>query len=52
MLATYYAHNNEDSITQYEYQNLELQYAAYKSLGGNSFIDKVHEDIKKWEITK
>ena len=50
MLTTYYKHNAEDTITQYEYQNFELQYAAYKALGGNSFIDKVHEDVTKWEV--
>lgn len=50
MLTTYYKHHNEDTITQYEYQNFELQYSAYKALGGNSFIDKVHEDITKWEV--
>lgn len=50
MLSTYYKHNSEDAITQYEFQNFEMQYAAYKALGGNSFIDKVHEDILKWDI--
>lgn len=50
MLGTYYKHNDEDAITQYEYQNFELQYSAYKALGGNSFIEKVHEDVTKWEI--
>lgn len=50
MLTTYYKHNSEDTITQYEFQNFEMQYAAYKALGGNSFIDKVHEDVLKWDI--
>ena len=52
MLSTYYKHNDNDTITQYEYQNFELQYAAYKVLGGNSFVDKIHEDVKKWDIEK
>ena len=50
MLDAYYRHGENDAIPQYEYQNFELQYAAYKALGGNSFVDKVHEDVKKWEI--
>lgn len=50
MLATYYKHHDEDSITQYEYENFDFQYKAYKALKGNSFIDKVHEDVMKWEI--
>lgn len=51
MLATYYKHHDEDTITQYEFENFEFQYKAYKALKGNSFIDKVHEDVVKWEIT-
>ena len=52
MLATYYKHYEEDKLRQYEAENFEMQYEAYKALGGNSFIDKIHEDIKKWEVTK
>ena len=53
MLTTYYKGNGTNTITQYEFQNFELQYAAYKRLGGNSFVDKIHEDIKKdWDIVQ
>ena len=52
MLSTYYKNNAGNTITQYEFQNFELQYTAYKRLGGNSFIDKIHEDIKDWEVTR
>ena len=53
MLNTYYKGNGTNTITQYEFQNFELQYAAYKRLGGNSFVDKIHEDIKKdWDIVQ
>ena len=50
MMRTYYIHHDKDEIREYELQNFELEYAAYKHLGGNSFIDKIHEDVKKWEV--
>lgn len=52
MLNIYYKHNGEDSIRQWEAENFELMYAAYKSLGGNSFIDNIHEEVKKWEVKR
>ena len=52
MLTTYYKGNASNTITQYEFQNFELQYAAYKRLGGNSFVDKIHEDIKDWDVVQ
>jgi hypothetical protein len=27
-------------------------YEAYKSLKGNSFIDKIYNDIKDWEVVQ
>jgi hypothetical protein len=52
MLNIYYKRNGEDSIRQWEAENFELMYAAYKSLGGNSFIDNIHEEVKKWEVKR
>ena len=52
MLRIYY-HNREDGkIRQYEYENFVLLYEAYKSLKGNSFIDKIYNDIKEWEVVQ
>ena len=52
MLNTYYANSDKDSWRQYEAENFTLQYDAYKALGGNSFIDGVHDEVKKWEIKR
>ena len=52
ILSVYYKHNEDDKITQYEFQNVELQYKAYKTLGGNSFIDKIWKDIQDWDVEK
>ena len=50
MLRIYY-HNREDGeIRQYEYENFVMLYEAYKALKGNSFIDRIYEEVKEWEI--
>lgn len=50
MLRIYY-HNREDKkIRQYEYENFVFLYEAYKALKGNSFIDKIYEEVKEWEV--
>lgn len=50
MLRTYYKHIDTREIRQYEFENFIKLYEAYKSLGGNSFIDEVHEEVMKWKI--
>lgn len=50
MLQIYY-HNREGKIIrQYEYENFVFLYEAYKALKGNSFIDKIYEEVHDWEI--
>lgn len=50
MLRTYYKHNQVKKIRQYEFENFIKLYEAYKSLGGNSFIDEINEEIREWEV--
>lgn len=50
MLRIYYSQNKKDTIGQFEFENFMMLYNAYKSLGGNSFIDKVKDQVKTWEI--
>ena len=50
MLRTYYHHREARRIRQYEYENFVMLYDAYKALNGNSFIDKIHEEVHEWEI--
>ncbi len=52
MLKIYFKHQQEKEIRQYEYENFCMLYEAYKKLHGNSFIDKVNEDVKEWRIVK
>ena len=50
MLRTYYKHKDSGKIRQYEFENFLLLYKVYKSLKGNSFIDKIKDEVKSWEI--
>ena len=50
MLRIYYHHREKRTIRQYEYENFVMLYDAYKALKGNSFIDKIHQEVQEWEI--
>ena len=50
MLKTYYRNKDEEKIRQYEYKNFIECYKAYKALGGNSFIDEIHDKVLRWEV--
>lgn len=50
MLRIYYHNREAGKIRQFEYENFLALYEAYKSLGGNSFIDKIYREVQSWEI--
>lgn len=50
MLHIYYRHKDTEKTRQYEYENFVMLYGAYKALGGNSFIDKIYEEVRTWEV--
>jgi hypothetical protein len=50
MLRIYYHHRETREIRQYEYENFVMLYEAYKALKGNSFIDKIYDEVKTWEV--
>ena len=50
MLRIYYHNREAKKIRQYEYENFVMLYEAYKALKGNSFIDKIYDEVKEWEI--
>lgn len=49
MLEIYYHNKDTKKIRQYEKENFMMLYGAYKALKGNSFIDTIYEDVRKWE---
>lgn len=50
MLAIYYHNRGKDQIRQHEKENFIYEYKAYKALGGNSFIDDIYNEVRKWEV--
>lgn len=50
MLHIYYANKDTKTIRQYELENFVYLYKAYKSLKGNSFIDKIYKEVMAWEV--
>lgn len=50
MLRIYYHNRDAKSIRQYEYENFIFLYEAYKALKGNSFIDRIYEELRTWKI--
>jgi hypothetical protein len=50
MLHIYYNNREKKIIRQYEYENFMKSYAAYKALGGNSFVDKIYDEVRTWEV--
>lgn len=50
MLSTYYRNKDSKTIRQYEAENYDKMYKAYKSMGGNSFIDEITKDVKEWDV--
>ena len=50
MLRTYYHGKDTEKIRQFELENFVLLYKAYKALRGNSFIDKIYEEVMEREV--
>ena len=50
MLRIYYHNHAKGEIRQYEYENFVFLYEGYKSLRGNSFIDKIYKEVQSWKI--
>lgn len=52
MLRIYYRNLESKTIRQYEYENFVFLYEAYKSLHGNSFIDKIWAEVQEWKVIR
>lgn len=46
----YYDNKEQREINAYEYQVIMNLYDIYKSLGGNSFIADIIDEVKLWKI--
>lgn len=47
----YYKNNEKCELRQYEYENVCRLYKAYKRLKGNSFVDKIFDEMENlWKV--
>ena len=49
IMAIYHKNKHTRAMTEYEREALTQYYKDYKALNGNSYIDKRHERMKRWE---
>lgn len=47
----YYANRDKKTLHSFEYENVAMLYNSYKAMGGNSFIDKIWEEVQLWTVT-
>lgn len=52
MMDTYYGSRDDKTLHEYEKKNFLAEYEAYKALGGNSFVDDICAEIRKWDIAQ
>lgn len=52
ILSLYYQNCEQQSLKIYEYENICYMYKQYKALGGNSFVEKIWNEIKNWRVIK
>ena len=52
IVRTYYRNLSEKQLRQYEFENLAYCYAAYKQLGGNSFVEHIYNEMQDWDVTR
>lgn len=46
----YYANRERKTLHSFEYENVSMLYRAYKEMGGNSFVDRIWEEMATWDI--
>lgn len=46
----YYGNLENQTLREFEYENLDACYKAYKRLGGNSFVDRIYGEMQTWTI--
>lgn len=46
----YYRHHDDRRLREYEFKNMEECYKAYKTLKGNTFVDRIHAEMQEWDI--
>ena len=48
----YYRYKEEESLPEYERENVDRLYEAYKALRGNSFIEDIYKEMRTWSTLR
>lgn len=48
----YYKYLPYKKIAKYDKEAFARMYEDYKDIGGNSYIDTIHEEMKKWKVVE
>lgn len=51
IIQTYETYKDEKKIPTHVYESTDYLYDRYKECGGNSFIDEVMNEMRRWELT-
>lgn len=46
----YYRRQNVRQLYQYERESLDKMYAGYHGEGGNSFVDDIYTEMRRWMV--
>lgn len=46
----YYRHHDDRKFREYEFKNMKQCHEAYRALDGNSFVDKIVDEMQEWDI--
>lgn len=46
----YYRHHDDRKLREYEFKNMKQCHEAYKALEGNSFVDRIVDEMQEWDI--
>ena len=52
IVRVYYRNLDAQELREYEYKNLCCCFNAYKSLGGNSFVEHIFNEMQEWKIVQ
>lgn len=50
IMAIYHKNKSERAMSENEREALDVYYADYKAIGGNSYIDKYYRRMKRWRV--
>lgn len=48
----YYRNKDDKKLKEYERQSLDYLASGYAEMGGNSFVEDIYNEMRKWEVER